>query len=190
MIELNNILNTSFIAIRDIPYNIPTTNHENLAGCSVKSLELFKRLSLLRLKVAIGMAEFEWGESLKKLNIRVPNHILQASKKLRGCNIHTFLAIIDDNKYYIVDPTWDIALSAYGFPVNKVWRMNFDMELAIFPQSIRYVNTIDEYMYQKLKYRTKNQNSSIVAKIDFIRFAKSFNSFLNQARMEYKENEK
>ena len=127
-----------FEKVRDIPYGDigsrdPTDVYEKNKGtCSGKHellKELYKELGL-KIKDFIVMHKFN------DSNVKFPDEIREIFNRTEIIDPHKFFKIFIDNKWVIIDATWDNKLKNLGFIVNENWDGNSDMELTVKPIKI------------------------------------------------------
>ena len=110
-----------FKKIRDIPYQIPLKTKEPDYCCSGKHIALKKSLEKLGYQVRYRVCSFRWSD-------------LHLPEKLTGIphennSTHVYLEVYIDNKWKIVDATWDKGLSSF-FQINE-WDGKTDTRIAI-----------------------------------------------------------
>lgn len=70
------------------------------------------------------------------LNVRFPNEIKDVLNRTEIIDPHNFLKIFIDNKWVIVDATWDKNLKNLGFIINENWDGKTDMKLGVIAKEI------------------------------------------------------
>jgi len=124
---------TLFEKVRDIPYGDIGSRKpldvysQNKGTCSGKH-ELLKALYKT---LGISVKDFIIIHNFKKLPVNYPINIQQILEKTTIIDPHNFIKIKINNKWYIVDVTWDKALKKHGFPVNENWDGKSNMKISV-----------------------------------------------------------
>lgn len=163
---MNEKLIKEFKKVRDIPYYIPLNVNENDLCCSGKSRILAKKFNALGYKTRYRVCSFRWN------SLNIPKDIISVPHE-NQCT-HVFLEIILENKWVIIDATWDKGLSQI-FHINN-WNGKSNTKVA--------VPVLEIYSPEKSEEIMKNENTDIIEKDLKINgeFYKSFNNYLNFIR--------
>jgi len=155
-----------FNSVRDIPYRIPLKYGEEDNCCSGKHEKLFNLLTKHGYKVRYRVCVFLWS------SLNLPPE-LEKIPHDNDCT-HTYLEIIIDGTWKILDATWDIGLKNI-FHINK-WDGKSDTKIAVKPVKI--------FTPQKSLKIVNNQNEDVIKKDLEIngKFYKGFNEWLDKNR--------
>lgn len=136
-----------FNRVRDIPYKIPLSTSEPDYCCSGKHKILFDLLKSLDLKVRYRVCEFLWNQ------FDLPEDVKNIPHE-ENCT-HTYLEayIPENNKWIIVDATWDKGLSD-KFMINEWDGMN-DTKNAIQPSKIYSPEESEKFVRTESKEDTE-----------------------------------
>jgi len=115
-----------FNKIRDIQFRIPTSTDDPSMDCDEKHKRLFNLLTKTGYKVRYRVCSFSWS------SLNIPKKILNIQHK-DECE-HLFLEIFLNNKWVILDASWDIGLKNI-FTVNE-WNGKTNTEIAVKPTEI------------------------------------------------------
>jgi hypothetical protein len=129
---------TCFKFVRDIPYRIPTAIDEADYCCLGKHKILHVLLSSLGLQVRFRACAFLWS------SLDLPEEVKRIPHK--DVCIHRYVEVFnrEQNKWIIVDATWDKGLSS-KFKINE-WDGKSDTELAVKPVKIYDENRSKEFI--------------------------------------------
>ena len=164
-----------FEYIRDRPYHlVPLSNASQLikngfGDCRGKHDLLAKMFSVLKIPVKHFHMEFDWRNS------PLPKQIISKLKPVGFIWPHYSLKALIDDKWIIVDATWDSALKKAGFPVNK-WGKN----MIFITKNVRNAKEISG-LKEHIKYFLdvyrgfKKMNDAFI-------FAEALNSYLEKIR--------
>ena len=131
---------TLFEKVRDIPYgNIGSRKpldvyHQNMGTCSGKHA----LLKVLYSELGIPVKDFISMHSFNKLPITYPDIIKELLDKTTIIDPHNFIKIKIDNKWILIDATWDTSLKKYGFPVNENWNGKSNMNISVIKEGEIY----------------------------------------------------
>ena len=128
-----------FEHIRDIPYSLaipmtnPTTAPEKLlrAGrgyCGPKHLLLAEMYRILGLDVRYVKVSFSWNDP----DIYYPPGLRELAASLPTSH-HLACRVRINDRWALVDATWDLPLGKAGFPVNEHWDGYEDTKCAVTP---------------------------------------------------------
>lgn len=176
---INKIMNKiieKFEEIRDLPYEIgPLHEGKDLVkygrgGCGPKNRYLAKYFHDLGYKVKVCTTPYKWAdvESL-------PNELRNHSKAQKTGN-HVYLKVFIDDKWTLVDASWDKVLSKV-FPVNLDWDGRSDQIQATKITK----ETCFDYPEPYLSYRKENQKPNIITDED-LDFGSKMNNWFNHIR--------
>lgn len=124
---------TLFEKVRDIPYGDIGSREpldvykQNKGTCSGKHellKELYKTLDI-PIKDYLIMHRF------KQLPVIFPEDIKEILERTDIIDPHNYFKIKINDKWIIVDVTWDKPLQILGFPVNENWDGKSDMNIAV-----------------------------------------------------------
>lgn len=143
-----------FEHIRDIPYAIIPALRDPVAGptgliktcrgaCGPKHLLLALMFEKLKLAVKYVTYSFCWDDP----TVNYPSDLRALVKKMPLTG-HLACKAKIDNKWVLVDATWDMPLKKAGFPVNEVWDGISDTRCAV--TAIK--ETVHESLEERLKY--------------------------------------
>ncbi|MBI2583322.1 MAG: hypothetical protein HYW25_01520 [Candidatus Aenigmarchaeota archaeon] len=156
-----------FRKVRDIPYRIPVKYGEEDFCCSGKSKLLHKLLTKEGCKVRYRVCVFRWSD------LNIPQE-LEGIKHDKECT-HTFLEIMIEGKWRVLDATWDSRLKNL-FHVNE-WNDKSAMKIAVKPIKTfspeKSVDVIKKYSGREAMERDLKANG---------KFYKAFNEWLEENR--------
>jgi len=174
-----------FNHIRDIPYSlvpeIPDIHEwassilkNNKGSCSPKHILLGSMFVQLGIKVKYGVYPFSWDNPA----IKYPQNLRELSRVI-PCGYHCAIKAYIDNKWVLVDATWDPAVGRLGFPINENWDG--------FSDTLNAVIARDEILFDKPDERmdfVKNKKSfwTDKEKTDYKQFIDEFNVWLLRER--------
>lgn len=131
---------TLFEKVRDIPYGSIGSREfmdvykQNKGTCSGKH-ELLKAIYK---ELGVPTKDFIVMHHFKKLPIIFPDEIQKILSRTDFADPHNFLKILIEDKWLIVDVTWDKSLKKLGFPVNEELDGRSSMKLAVVPEGNAY----------------------------------------------------
>ncbi|MCK5319926.1 hypothetical protein KAJ61_00885 [Candidatus Parcubacteria bacterium] len=155
-----------FKTIRDTPYKIPLSLKEKDNCCYGKHKRLKNLLIKQGLNVRYRVCSFLWS------SLDLPKKILDIPHNDYG--VHPYLEVLINNKWVIVDATWDIGLKNV-FYINE-WDGKSDTEIAVKPIKIFTLRKSKDIMNGK-----NDKEISSDSEID-LEFCKVFNSWLKENR--------
>lgn len=174
-----------FNQIRDIPYYLvpqiadpyewaQSVLKENKGSCSPKHYLLGLLFSKLGIPIKYATYPFQWD----KQAIKYPPGIMDLA---RGSPVgyHGACKAYLNDKWVLVDATWDIGLKKSGFPVNDRWDGISQTLNAVTPiEEIVHDDLQDRlnYVAQKKKLWTPEQKST------YAEFIEKFNLWLEELR--------
>ncbi|OGY99773.1 MAG: hypothetical protein A2945_02135 [Candidatus Liptonbacteria bacterium RIFCSPLOWO2_01_FULL_52_25] len=126
-----------FEKIRDIPYRIPLSTTERDDCCSGKSEQLLKILKVAGHGARYRVCTFRWSD------LNLPNWVEQVPHE-NECT-HTYIEILLDGEWKIVDATWDRGLKNI-FAVNNNWDGRSNTEVAVPVRKLFSPKQSAEYM--------------------------------------------
>jgi len=119
-----------FNQVRDIPYQTVKVHsweealEENIGGCGAKHRLLKKCLEDLGYKCRFAYVPYSWAD----INW-IPENLKDGSQYNRR-DLHTFLEVLINNKWTILDATWNKELADFA-PVNSSWDGMSDTKIAV-----------------------------------------------------------
>ena len=161
-----------FNQVRDIPYRIPLyldePEGEHGGSCLYKVEVLKKLLEAEGLECRYRIGTFLWSQ------LNLPEEVMQAEHNDRG--EHVWLEVCINNKWIILDPSWDIGLARI-FSINS-WDGISDTNIAVKPIEILDVSTSADIMnfdnYEEAFLEDLVINGE---------FYKALNTYLDQIRL-------
>lgn len=99
-----------FEEIRGRPYAVSSAFGVPANNCSYKGRELIERLARLGFGVRGVIAKMDWNDT------PLPKEIIALYPADLGA-YHFYVEIMRDNQWLALDPSWDPALIAHGFPI-------------------------------------------------------------------------
>jgi transglutaminase-like putative cysteine protease len=128
-----------FVHVRDIPYSLavpmtdPVTAPERVLAlgkgyCGPKHYLLAALFRQLDLDVVYASFPFRWNDP----DLQYPPELRTLAAGMPGAH-HLACRVRIDDRWVLVDATWDRPLSAAGFPVNEHWDGFSDMKCAVKP---------------------------------------------------------
>ena len=131
--SFNEKIITLFEKVRDIPYGaIGSRNpldvyHQNMGTCSGKHT----LLKALYKELGLEVKDFIVMHAFNKLPIEYPENLKELLSKTTVIDPHNFIKIKRNNQWFTVDVTWDNKLKKLGFPINKNWDGNFNLNISV-----------------------------------------------------------
>ncbi|MFH0857445.1 MAG: hypothetical protein V1848_01725 [Candidatus Magasanikbacteria bacterium] len=116
----------AFIMVRDIPYRIPLVFGERDVSCSGKHKLLKELFNEQGFVVRYRVCSFLWS------SMNLPLEVLSISHE--DSSSHVWLEVMIDDKWIIVDATWDAGIKNI-FHVNE-WNGKSNTEIAVKPLEI------------------------------------------------------
>jgi len=117
-----------FEAVQSISYRCRNQNPSNLslnlryANCNQKRDLLKQEVRKYKIESRNLDAIFNWKD------LPLPKEILKILRKSGTFQKHHLLEIKINDNYFKIDPTWDLELEVFGFPVTKNWDSNSNTE--------------------------------------------------------------
>lgn len=126
-----------FERVRDIPYavvleirNLSDGPREilkrNCGSCTPKHFLLGRMFELMGIDVRYVTFPFSWNQP----RLSYPPALRMLAEALPA-EYHLALHARIDNRWTIVDATWDAPLAKHGFPVNESWNGTDDLRIAL-----------------------------------------------------------
>jgi len=165
-----NILK-AFNNIRDIPYRIPLTLGEKDDCCSGKHKLLRDLLIKQGFEVRYRVCSFLWS------SIDLPEKVSNVPHD--DNSTHVYLEVLIDDKWTIVDATWDSGIKNI-LKVNK-WNGKSNTKIAVEPTKIFSPQKSASIMHNEIEEDILND-----LKING-EFYKAFNNWLNEQRVSVSE---
>ena len=174
-----------FSHIRDIPYAIipelrdPVRGPEgilrlNKGSCQPKHYLLFTLFNKLNLPVKLVTYSFKWADSA----VRYPDELKKLIPQL-PTTYHLACKACIENKWVLIDATYDLALKKVNFPVNEDWDGLSDTQNAVTPiEEIIHANAEERVSFESSKralYTVKDKEL-------YAEFIDKFNSWLEIVR--------
>jgi len=155
-----------FNQIRDIPYKIPVSLKEEDFCCSGKHKKLKNILEEKGYKVRYCVCSFSW------VSMNLPQEVLKIPHEY--LSTHVYLEVFIDNKWLIMDATWDSKLKSF-FHVND-WNNKDNSQIAVIP--------IETFTHEKSLSIMENQDEKEILSDLKINgeFYKNFNNWLEEIR--------
>lgn len=174
-----------FVHIRDIPYAIVPELFDvekgpgrmlnlNKGFCVPKHFLMGMIYEELKMPVKYDVYSFKWSS----LEVGYPEHIRRFAEKM-PVTYHLALKIFTDNKWIVVDATWDPGLQKTGFPVNDTWDGISDTKLAVTGACEFSCDDIYECAE---RYGEKIDSDTMADKLAFARFSSGFNEWISSIR--------
>jgi len=178
-----------FEKIRDIPYAVvpgmfgakegPEVMLQiNKGFCDPKHYLLGALYERLNIPVRYCTYMFHW----KDLDVDYPQVLKDLIQRI-SFSYHLACQVFVEDKWIVVDASWDSSLNDAGFNVNNIWDGKSDMSLA--------VKSVDGFVHNTAKERNQFLNSrmfgySLPEKLAFSRFSIKLNKWLSDVRKEKK----
>jgi len=162
--------------VKEIPYSVQSSfDPEDLVkkgtgSCTPKHIFLANYFKKFGMKTKFLVVPFHYYRSKLKF---APSAM--PIVKALPLAYHTALKVKVQEKYVIVDVTWDSKLK--GFPINKNWDGLSDMELAVVPEELVETEADPREFTKPLKEKYSTKEKKAIEK--FIVF---FNKFCEKAR--------
>ncbi|MDD5432104.1 MAG: hypothetical protein PHO70_03855 [Candidatus Omnitrophica bacterium] len=174
-----------FEHIRDIPYIItPDLNdiihgpagllNGNKGSCQPKHYLLKQMFEKLNIPVKFVTYLFRWDIS----SVQYPDELRSIVSKL-PISYHLACKAYINQKWVVVDATWDLPLKKAGFPVNESWDGESDTLIAVIPIE----ENVQESAEDRIEYEMKKKNLySDQEKHLYVEFVNKFNTWLEDIR--------
>ena len=156
-----------FYFVRDIPYKIPTSIKETDYCCGGKHKILSDLLKSLGLQVRNRVCLFLWN------SLDLPSKFKKISYE-NDCT-HTYLEIKTNNRWEVLDVTWDVGL-ARVFHIND-WDGKSNTEIAVKPIKIFSPQKSEEILNNFEKKENIIKDLKMNGK-----FYEAFNNWLKEIR--------
>ena len=176
-----------FSRIRDMPYEIIAELKDPYEGpaktllagrgsCTAKHFLLGKMLSLLEIPVQYVTYPFYWNDP----DIAYPPQLRELAERA-PVDYHLANKALIDNKWVLVDATWDPPLAAAGFPVNESWGGISDTENAVKPlREVIHSGALERARFTDEVKASRDEEESLA--LD--EFVLAFNRWLRELRGE------
>ena len=155
-----------FKTIRDMPYKIPLSLKEKDNCCYGKHKRLKNLLIKQGLNVRYRVCSFLWS------SLDLPKKLLDIPHDDYG--LHSYLEVLINGKWIIVDATWDIGLKNV-FHINE-WNGKLDTEIAVKPIKIFTLRESEDIM------NGKNDDETVDDLGMDLEFCKAFNNWIEENR--------
>lgn len=174
-----------FEKIRDIPYYlVPQMDNplewassileNNKGSCSPKHYLLGFLFGKLGIPVKYATFGFNWDKQKISYNTQLKQFVQGLPR-----GYHVACKVFINEKWVLVDATWDIALKKYSFPVNLNWDG--------FADTLNAVNPAEEIVHNSLEERinfakAKRALWSDADRINYAKFVEALNQWLESLR--------
>ncbi len=174
-----------FENIRDIPYAIVPELRDpyrgpvgilelNKGSCQPKHYLIAKLFGRLGIPAKYITYPFKWDEQ----ELKYPKELKDIVKELPPA-YHLACKAYINNKWILVDATWDLPLSKAGFPVNEKWDGSSDMINAVTPLEEVMHDTAEERVRYETERRGKQTDAERAA---YAEFTEKFNAWCGRIR--------
>lgn len=174
-----------FNHIRDISYAIVPKLRDpkvgpggmlelNKGSCQPKHFLLAILFSKLNIPIKYITYPFKWGEQPLKYTTELKTIVGNLPKAY-----HLACKAYIENKWILVDATYDSVLKKYGFPVNENWDGVNNTENAVITQEEVIHNSLEERVNYELSKRSLYSEEE---KIRYADFVEKFNLWLEDIR--------
>ena len=174
-----------FNHIRDISYAIVPKLRDpkvgpggmlelNKGSCQPKHFLLAILFSKLNIPIKYITYPFKWGEQPLKYTTELKTIVGNLPKAY-----HLACKAYIENKWILVDATYDSVLKKYGFPVNENWDGVNNTENAVITQEEVIHNSLEERVNYELSKRSLYSEEE---KIRYTDFVEKFNLWLEDIR--------
>ena len=138
-LSISDAIRSIFYHVRDIPYTAipglsdPMTGPELLlsfgrGSCTPKHNLLGRMLAMLGISVQYASYRFSWNDE----RISYPDQLRKQAERLPVV-FHMAIRAFLNNRWTLLDATWDPPLQKVGFPANISWDGVSDCLLAVTP---------------------------------------------------------
>lgn len=174
-----------FEHIRDIPYAIvpafrdpvvgpPGMLKANKGACGPKHYLLLPMFEKLGIPVKYVTYSFHWNDP----TVKYPPELRALTEKMPLTG-HLACKAKIENKWVLIDATWDTPLKKAGFPINESWDGASDTECAV--KAIK--EKVHESLEERLAYDSAIRNAfSEEEKAAYEEFIPKLNAWLEQIR--------
>lgn len=174
--------------VRDIPYAIiaelrdPFTGpagmlRMNKGSCVPKHFLLGEMLVKIGIPIKYASYIFNWDDK----NIGYPRDLRELTRKMPQTAHLAVKALIDD-KWVLLDATWDPPVKDGGFPVNQDWDGYSDTKNAVIPVK----EIIHESLQERVDFSSRQRESySETEKAAYTLFTAKLNDWLDSLRKKY-----
>jgi len=175
-----------FSRIRDIPYAVipeisnPADGPQGLlrlmrGSCAPKHFLLGRMFEMLRIPIQYVSYPFSWNAK----SVAYPPELRKLAEVI-PTGYHLACKAGIENRWVVLDATWDRPLARVGFPVNKSWDGASDTKLAVEPLD----EMVHENAQQRMRFLQARKSSWTTedhARTD--RFTSALNIWLEDVRM-------
>jgi len=161
--------------VRDIPYKVTGSSDpkdiikNNAGSCTPKHIFLAQCLQKLDVPLKFLAVSYYY----EKIPVKYPEKMMDLVRKMPLTH-HTALKIKVDNKWIIIDVTWDSKLK--DFQVNKEFDLKSDNILCVIPEEIIEKGS-DPNKFKKEDLKPSEEERKIQKE-----FYKHFNDFIAESR--------
>lgn len=162
----------AFKRVRDIPYGSIGERkpqqiiQRNLGSCSGKHLLLSRLFETQGYDTRIVTCMHYFNDAMPSGNV-YPTPLLNILSKERVIDFHHYVLLKRAGTWLTVDATWDIGLSALGFPVNTSWNGRTDTALAVVP--VKYYDDTNDLIGLKKKLLSELPPHDRRVRLEFMR---------------------
>jgi len=174
-----------FNQIRDIPYAVipeisnPVDGPEGLlkrmkGSCAPKHFLLARMFEMLRIPIKYVTYPFSWNVK----SVAYPPEVRKLAEVV-PIGYHLACKARIENRWLVVDATWDRRLARVGFPVNESWDGASDTKLAVEPLD----EMVHENAQERMRFLQARKYSWTIedhARTD--RFTSALNNWLEDVR--------
>lgn len=167
----NQIQNVEYRIAHIINYSVDNSYdlvNSNVASCAPKHIILSEKFKENGLITRFCLHKFNWSD----LNFIFPHKLSELSKKYSS-DYHTNLEVKIDNRWVMVDATWDNELINSGFPATQYWNGKDSTLNAVASKEVYKFNSLKE-RNDFLKTETKNKTTFSEEESIFINELNSF----------------
>jgi hypothetical protein len=170
-----------FNKLLNIPYGINLNIHdikncnmifgEKIAHCIPKHFVLAYMLQKLDMECRLVSIPFNWRSISNLLN----EGLQQIAKNLSP-SLHMACECKINDKWILIDCSWDPILKDAGFPVNDNWDGFSNTILAVNPEKIIIHNSVDDRLDLDKRFNAQDNNK--------LKFFSLFNKYLDKIRLQ------
>ncbi|MFH1395346.1 MAG: hypothetical protein ABIH09_04235 [Candidatus Omnitrophota bacterium] len=151
----------------------------NKGFCVPKQYVLGAMFQKLGLDVKYYICSFRW----KDLDVEFPLKLENLAKQI-PITYHFACKVFINGEWVVVDATWDPELKKLKFPVNENWDGEINTQNAVKPREEFVYDNVEE---QAGFFGKKIKQYSFSDKLKLLKFSKTLNAWLNEARSEIKQ---
>ena len=146
-----------FEKVRDIPYGVIGTRNpeqvylKNMGTCSGKHFLFFELATNLKFQVK----HFVCSHKFSQLKANFPPQIQDILKNNDVLDYHNFVKVFTNNRWVLIDLTWDSPLKRYGFSIQEYWDGKSDTSIGVMPIEVWETENPTQFKEDKLALTTK-----------------------------------